>query len=106
MTQDSDPISEMYNRMLRNLVIGMDYVIHNMNDTEMVDTWLTMGVPDDSTKEEIEEYVKDEEFLAECGWAFLSTMVDVLNSEDPIYTLVGVHGNKYGLKLDKEKSEQ
>lgn len=102
MTQERDVISELYQRRLRNLVIGMDSVIRFMNDGEMLDTWLAMGAPDGSTKEDIEEYVKDDEFMADCGYAFLATMADVLKSDDPIYTLTGVHGEKYGFKFNKE----
>lgn len=105
MTQESDIIGTTYNKMLRNLVIGMDNVIHHMNDTGLVDTWLAMGAPDGSTKEDIEEYVKDDEFLAYCGFAFLSTMIDVLKSDDPIYTLMGVYGEDHGFKFDKESLE-
>lgn len=93
----------MYRQRLVAHILGMGAVIRYMNDPTMYETWLAMGVPDGSTKEDIEEYVKDDEFLADCGYAFLSTMADVLKSEDPIYTLIGVYGEDYGYKFDKKE---
>lgn len=106
MTENHDVIGEQYNRRLRNLVIGMDCIIKSMNSAEMMDTWLMMGVPDGSTKDDIEEYVKDDEFLADCGYAFLETIIDLFNDEeDPIYSLTGVHGEKFGYKFNRKTFE-
>lgn len=100
-----DEITAMFNRIQTNLICGMDTVIRSMNDGELWDTWLSMGVPDGSSRQDVAEYVKDDEFRADCGFAFLETMAMVLKSEDPIYTLMGVHGEEFGYKFNREELE-
>ncbi len=106
-TTDSsnDAINNWYNEIQTKLVCAMDGVVRLANDGELMDTWLAMGVPDGSSRQEVAEFVKDDEFRADCGFAFLEAMAMILKSEDPIYSLMGVHGKDFGYKFNREELE-
>lgn len=88
------------------MVKAMNTIIRLMNDESFLDTWLTMGVPDESTDEDIAEYVKSDEFVADYGYAFLQTMLDILQTtKDPIYSLTGIHGDADHWVYDRKNLE-
>lgn len=43
-----------------NLLGGMhDFILNEVGDEEATDTWLTYGVPDEATEEDLEEIARD-----------------------------------------------
>ena len=42
-----------------NLLGGMNAYVENLGDDDATDYWLTFGIPDGATEEDLEEFAKD-----------------------------------------------
>ena len=51
----------------------MDAFIHSVNNEELIDSWLTYGVPDEASEDDYRFIAKDDEAYKECVRIFKST---------------------------------
>ena len=58
----------MEKKILRmNLLVGMNcYIIEHIQDEEDFETWITYGVPDEATEEDLETIAEDDELWRTC----------------------------------------
>ena len=55
---------------------AMDDFMHSVNNEELIDSWLTYGVPDEASEEDYEEIAADDEYYANCVSIFKRTVQD------------------------------
>ena len=48
-----------------NLLGGMNAYVENLGDDDATDYWLTFGIPDGATEEDLEEFAKDNDIWVE-----------------------------------------
>lgn len=55
---------------------AMDAFMHSLNDEELIDSWLTYGVPDEASEDDYRFIAEDEEAYRECVMIFKRTVKD------------------------------
>ncbi len=55
---------------------AMDDFMHSVNDEELIDSWLTYGVPDEASEEDYRFIAEDDEAYKECVEIFKRTVKD------------------------------
>lgn len=53
---------------------AMDVFMHSINDEELIDEWLTYGVPDEACEEQIIDIAEDDEAYKDCIKIFQSAV--------------------------------
>lgn len=53
---------------------AMDDFMHSMNDEELIDSWLTNGVPDEASEDDYRFIAEDDESYMECVRIFQRTV--------------------------------
>lgn len=53
---------------------AMDEFMHSVNDEELIDSWLTYGVPDEASEEDYRFIAEDEEAYEGCVRIFKRTV--------------------------------
>ena len=70
-----------------DMLYGMEQIIRSINDESYIMTWLSLGVPDGSSKEDIYEMAQDEETFKYCFSVFLNIMSRV--ADKPSSMVIG-----------------
>lgn len=55
---------------------AMDDFMHSLNNEELIDDWLTNGVPDDASEDDFLEIARDDELYYSCVKIFKRTVID------------------------------
>ena len=55
---------------------AMDDFMHSVNNEELIDEWLTYGVPDEASEEDYRFIAEDDEAYRECVEIFKRTVKD------------------------------
>ena len=53
---------------------AMDDFIHSVNNEELIDEWLTYGVPDEASKDDYYSIAEDDELYNDCVKIFIRTV--------------------------------
>lgn len=67
------------------ILIGMNEIIINLNNEEVIDIWLMGGVPDGADEEEIREMANNDEEFKYCASLFLDIMKRKSAWDDGLY---------------------